>query len=264
MAGAQALPPVRPLGPVLATSSEPLGSVSHVRALSNGSVIVNDITGRRVVMFDSSFTHFKVVADSTNATGEAYSSRLGGLIAYRGDTTLFVDPSSYSMFVIDPSGKIVATMAIPLPKDANQLIGGPNGTPGFDPQGRLVFRARNLPVVTQLQRESRPGPSLAYPESSIVVRIDLKTRRIDTLAAFRIPTFNMTLATDEKTGASVVRMPLNPIPWVDDWALLADGTVGGVVRPCAGGFSMITSVKKVFIDNGKETYGIGFSLPIGK
>ena len=50
---AQSLPPVRQLGPVTAVAKEPLGAVTTVRHLPDGRVLVNDIVGRRVVMFDS-------------------------------------------------------------------------------------------------------------------------------------------------------------------------------------------------------------------
>src|ERR1039457_993960 len=85
-AAAQTLPPVRPLGPVLATSAEPFAAISQVRSLPGGRVIVNDNTGRRVVLFDSTFRMFTVIADTTSATDHAYGSSLGGLISYRGDS----------------------------------------------------------------------------------------------------------------------------------------------------------------------------------
>ncbi|MEP6834708.1 MAG: hypothetical protein ABJB74_15035, partial [Gemmatimonas sp.] len=43
--------PVRALGAITATSKDSLGPVV-VRALSNGSVMVNDIVRRRVLLFD--------------------------------------------------------------------------------------------------------------------------------------------------------------------------------------------------------------------
>ena len=110
---AQSLPPVRQLGPVTAVAKEPLGAVSSVRHLPDGRVLVNDIIGRRVVMFDPSLTTATVVADTTSATANAYGPRPGGLIAYAGDSTLFIDPASLSMLVIDPSGKIARVMAAP-------------------------------------------------------------------------------------------------------------------------------------------------------
>ena len=106
MAGAQQPPKVRPLGPIVKVSTEPLGSVASVRHLPGGRVLVNDIISHRVLLFDSTFTKATVVADSTSATANAYGARPGGLIAYRGDSTLFVDPASLSMLVIDPMGKI--------------------------------------------------------------------------------------------------------------------------------------------------------------
>jgi len=227
-AAQQQLPPVRPLGPVLATSTEPLSSVSQVRALPGGRVIVHDLTGRRVLMFDSTFKNASVIADTTGATANAYGSRLGGLIAFRGDSSLFVDPQSISMLVIDPGGKIVRTMAAPLPKEVNQLIGGQSGTPGFDAQGRLVYRAqlRIPPAIGGAKAGEFVMPQL--PESSIVVRVDLKTRKVDTAATFRIPKFNLNITRDDN-GRVMMTTTVNPAPWTDDWALLSDGTLA-VVR----------------------------------
>ena len=226
-AGAQQqLPPVRPLGPVLSTSTEPLASVTQVRALPGGRVIVHDLTGRRVLLLDSTFKSVMVIADSTSATATAYGSRLGGLIAYRGDSTLFVDPQSMSMLVIDPNGKIVRTMAAPLPNEVGALIGGPNGTPGFDMQGRLVYRAQQRFAMNS-SRGAAPGQFQlpTFPESSFVVRVDLKTRKVDTAATFRIPKISMNMTRDENTGNITVTSTVNPIPWTDDWALLSDGTL---------------------------------------
>ena len=74
-AAAQVLPPIQSAGAALAVSSEPLASVSQVRVLSNGHVLVNDNTGRRVVMFDSTLKSPVVVVDSTEATGNGYNER---------------------------------------------------------------------------------------------------------------------------------------------------------------------------------------------
>jgi hypothetical protein len=229
VAGAQQLPAIRPLGPVLSTSVEPMASVSQVRALPGGRVLVHDNAGRRVLLYDSTFKKFTVIADTTSATGNAYGSRLGGLISARGDTTLFVDPQSISMLVIDGSGKIVRTMAAPQPNQVNALIGGPNGTPGVDPLGRLVFRAQIQPVFAQGRGAPGAGPAgfvmPTLPESSLVMRVDLKSRKVDTVASFRIPKIMMNVTRDDNTGSIRMTSTVNPIPWTDDWALLADGSV---------------------------------------
>jgi hypothetical protein len=214
VAGAQQLPPVRPLGPVLSTSTEPMASVSQVRALPGGRVLVHDLTGRRVLLYDSTFKNFTVIADTTSATGNAYGSRLGGLIAARGDTTLFVDPTSMSMLVIDGSGKIVRSIAVPQPDQVNGLIGGPYGTLGVDPQGRLVYRGQSKPGIST----SGPGAGPAgaqmssSPESSLVMRVDLKARKVDTLASYRIPKISMNTMRDENTGNLTFQNTVNPMP----------------------------------------------------
>lgn len=219
----QSPPQVRPLGPVAATSIEPMASVSQVRALSSGGLIVNDNTGRRVLMFDSTLKLIRVIADSTSATANAYSSRIGGLIAYRGDSTLFADPATLSMLVIDPTGKLARTIAVPQPDYVQNLIGGPFGTPAFDARGRLVVRSAT-------NRQLMDAVFKASPDSAVLARIDLATRTADTVAKFMIP--KVTLHTHDRestTGWTIVIALVNPLPLTDDWAVLADGTIA-IVR----------------------------------
>src|SRR3954462_15228791 len=193
--GAQSLAPVRQLGPVTAVAKEPLGAVTTVRHLPDGRLLVNDIVGRRVVMFDSSLATVTVIADTTSATANAYGVRPGGLIAYRGDSTLFVDPGSLSMLLIDPSGKIGRVMSAPRAQDVGFLVGGPFGTPGFDAGGRLVYRAPpNFAGFGGLRRGAAGGglPEIPTPpDSAALVRFDLATRKVDTVKFFKTPKINL-------------------------------------------------------------------------
>ncbi|HUX32570.1 MAG TPA: hypothetical protein VMV51_01755, partial [Gemmatimonadaceae bacterium] len=136
----QSLPPVRALGPIERVSTEPMKAVSAVRELSGRRVLVNDVVAHRVLLLDSTLAHATPVADSTASTANAYGDMPGGLISYRGDSTLFIDPASLSMLVLDDAGKVARVMAVPRPNEAIFLIGGPFGTSGFDPAGRLVYR----------------------------------------------------------------------------------------------------------------------------
>jgi hypothetical protein len=222
-AGAQQPPPVRPLGPIVKVSVEPLASVASVRALPDGRVFANDIIAHRVVLFDSTLTSALVVADSTSATANAYGARPGGLIPYRGDSTLFVDPASLSMLVIDASGKIAHVISAPRPADIPYLVGGPFGTPGFDGKGRLVYRGGTL--------IARPttGPDGKFvlpqmPDSAPVVRVDLATRNVDTAGFFRIPKIVMSMTQLPNGGMSASSIQ-NPLPQVDDWAVLPNGSI---------------------------------------
>jgi len=221
----QPLPPVRQLGPVTSVAKEPLGAVSSVRSLPDGRLLVNDIIGRRVLMFDSSLANVTVVADTTSATANAYGVRPGGLIAFRGDSTLFVDPASLSMLLIDPNGKITRVMSAPRAQDVGFLVGGPFGNPGFDPSGRLVYRAP--PNFAALG--PRPGangiPQIpAPPESAAIVRFDLATRKVDTATFFKTPKFSLNIVRSPNGGINITSIT-NPLPQGDDWALLPDGTI---------------------------------------
>src|SRR3970282_2343432 len=132
------------------------------------------------LLLDSTFTQVTVVADSTSSTANAYGGRTGGVLSYRGDSALFVDPSSMSMLVINSAGKITRVMSAPRPQDVNFLIGGPNGSPGFDAKGRLVYRAQPA-MRMAAPRGGGAGPILPeFPDSVPVVRFDLGTRTLDT------------------------------------------------------------------------------------
>ncbi len=226
---AQSLPPIRQLGPVTSVSKEPLGAVTTVRQLPDGRVLVNDIIGRRVVMFDSTLSSVVVVADTTSATANAYGTRPGGLIAYRGDSSLFVDPASLSMLLIDPAGKIVRVMSAPRAEDVGFLIGGPFGTAGFDPQGRLIYRAPPRFVFAAPLSTGNGMPQLPTPpDSAAIVRFDLATRKLDTVTWFKTPKFNLNVSR-APDGTMRILPIVNPLPQADDWALLPDGTIA-IVR----------------------------------
>jgi hypothetical protein len=222
---AQSLPPVRPIGQTVARSTEVLGSVSTVVGLPGGRLLVNDILKRRVLLFDSTLTEVRVIADSTSSTANAYGRGAGGLLAYRGDSALFVDPPSMSMLVIAPNGEITRVMSAPRPEDVSALIGGPNGVPGFDASGHLVYRQ---PVRPRFSTTSSGRPVPEFPDSVPVVRFNLAARSLDTAAFFNVQKPDIRFS-ETATGAMTISSSTNPLPTVDDWALLSDGTVA-IVR----------------------------------
>src|SRR5262249_17773905 len=115
--------PVRRVTAPSAASTEPLGSTVLLRALSDGRVLVNDVVGRRVMLFDASLKSFKVVIDSSSPSTRVTLARAGTLIPYRGDTTLYVDFQAQSLVVIDPNGAIARSMAAPKGSDVISLAG---------------------------------------------------------------------------------------------------------------------------------------------
>ncbi len=231
----QALPPAHSIGPIEHVTTEPMKAVSAVRELPDGRVLVNDIVDHRVLLFDSTFAHATPVADSTSSTANAYGNMPGGLIRYRGDSTLFVDPASLSMLVLDGSGKIARVMSVPRPDEAIFLIGGPFGTSGFDPAGRLVYRGNTLrmraaPDTSKAAKDDKGDKAdmlPQFPDSAPIVRVALATRVEDTVAYFKIPPTKMSITRTD--NGFVATSTINPMPVVDDWALLPDGTIA-VVR----------------------------------
>jgi hypothetical protein len=201
-----------------------MGAVAAVQALPDGRLLVNDPLRRQVVLLDSSLTQLAVVADTTPATKNAYGARNGGLLPFRGDSALFVDANSLSMLVIDPSGKIARIMAAPRANDVFFLLGGPMGNPGFDAKGRLVYRSMGFGDRRAAPAPGQPFTPPALPDSVPIVRYDLTARKLDTAAFVKVyaPKFNVT---PTENGGMRMSTFVNPIPEVDDWAVMPDGTI---------------------------------------
>jgi hypothetical protein len=215
-------PPIHPLGPTLARSREVL-TAPAVRQLSDGSVLINDVGDRRLLVFDSTLKNYRVIADSVGASGAVYTSRIGSLIRYTGDSSLFVDVSSLSMIVIDPTGAFGRVLAAPRPQDAMALANASFGTPDFDARGRLVYRG--LPEIrlpTRLPDGKLSETDIA--DSAPILRADLRSRILDTLAFVRTPKSKMVVSRDS-AGRIMLTSEVNPLPIVDEWAVTSDGAV---------------------------------------
>lgn len=230
--GGQSLPPIRSIGQVQRVSApHRLSSAAAVRSLPDGRAIVNDIVGHRLVVFDSTFADVSVIIDSANTTGGTLGTQVGGIIPFRGDSTIFVDPSTLSLLVIDSRGRIARVMAAPRADGIAFLVGGPFGTPGFDAAGRLISRgtARAVPASATT---STSGASIVQmpqqPDSAPIVRFDLATRKMDTVGLIKTPR-SVTRFARADDGNIIVTLTLNPMQLLDDWALLSDGTLA-IVR----------------------------------
>jgi hypothetical protein len=232
---AQQPPAIRPLGPVSAVSDSGFGEVLYVRHLKNG-VLINDVRSRKLVMLDDKLANPTIVADSTPATASAYSGRTASLVPYRGDSSLFVDAQSMSMLVIAPDGKLTSkVMSIPRSQDA-MVLGNPAlGVPGFDPEGRLVYRSQPRPqqIMRPPQAAANPqaggsagAPTFAMPDipdSAAVVRMNLSTRAVDTAGWVKTPKIKFNI--EQSEGRISMTSIANPLPLVDDWAVLSDGSI---------------------------------------
>ena len=132
---------VKKLGEAVARTTEPLGAVTSVRALSNGTLFVNDFPQRRIVMFDAQLKQMKIIAD-TLGTNIPYGQRQPGLIAFTADSTIIVDPATLALLVLNPKGEVSRVMSVPRPQDINTLATSTLGANAFDSKGQLIYRSQ--------------------------------------------------------------------------------------------------------------------------
>jgi hypothetical protein len=222
--GAQA-PAVHLINAPDASTKQVLGLAAAVRELPGGKLLVNDIQKRQLVLFDPTLANLTVIADSMSGGANSYGTRPGGIIPYAGDSTLFVDPAGLSMFVIDPAGNIARVASVPRSQDAGFIGSNMFGSPGLDAQGRIVYRG-GLRLTPQTGARGPMGfPEM--PDSAALVRVDLATRKLDTAAFYKIPKTKMNVT--QTDGRMSITSEINPMPVIDDWAVLADGSIA-IVR----------------------------------
>lgn len=221
------MPAVRLINAPDASSPHTFGVIAGVRQLPAGGVLVNDIQKRQLTLLNPSLASATLVADSTSGGASSYGVRAGGIIAYFGDSTLFVDPAGLSMFVIDPAGKIARVASVPRSQDAMYIGTNLLGNPAIDSHGRLVYRGSFARIMPALPAAGKLPMMPEPPDSAPLVRVDLATRKLDTAAFFKIPKIKMNVQQTDN-GISVTAEQ-NPLPTVDDWAVLADGSIA-IVR----------------------------------
>jgi hypothetical protein len=151
------------------------------------------------------------------------------------------------MLVLDPTGKVARIVAIPRPNEALYLIGSAFGTPGFDARGRLVHfspasvhgtlvlcclgTARRNDVVFpgDTAHPNASSRTVPMPDSAYVIRVDLASRAVDTAVAIKVASTKVSINYDARGFTTSIQETPDPLPMVDDWTVLPDGTIA-VVR----------------------------------
>jgi hypothetical protein len=219
-----------------AQSKPVFGMVPVVRQLPGGKLLVNDVQKRQLSMLDQMLGVTAIVADSASGGANSYGARAGGLIPYIADSSLFIDPAGLSMFVIDPAGKIARVGSVPRAQDAGSIGNNIVNQAALDAKGRLVYRgsmtfARGVGGGRAGTPGAAGGPAaLGFPEppdSAAVVRVDLASRKLDTAAFFKIAKVKMNVQQTDRGFTATSE--INPMPLLDDWAVLADGSIA-IVR----------------------------------
>jgi hypothetical protein len=212
-------PSVRLIAAPDAHTTVNLADVSVVRALPGGKLLVNDTRRRLLLLVEPTLDRATVVLDSAAGATDGYGPRPGGLIPFRADSSLFIDPVGLSMYVITPAGKVGRVASIPRSQDAGSLASTANGMPGMDLTGRLVYRASINP-----QRAMNGGMTVGQtPDSLEVVRLHMSSRKLDTAGFVRMAKFKITVT--QSDGGMSVAAEMNPVQMIDDWAVLSDGAI---------------------------------------
>jgi hypothetical protein len=223
-------PAIRRIATASAVSTEQLMSVMNVIELPDGRVLVNDGNRRRLLLMDTTLRTVKVVLDSLSEFSNTYGTRPGALIRYRGDSTLFIDPTSLAMLVIDSNGEIVRVRSVPRVQEVFQF-GNPqntgHGVTATDFKGRLIY-----PMWVEPARPAKPPPrGVPYfppqPDSMLVVGMNIDSRKLDTIGAIRTPKFDMSVRMNPQGGFTFIEKT-NPLPTQDEFAVLSDGGIAFV------------------------------------
>ncbi len=222
--------PVRQLAATVAADTTRLMDVSSVRHLPNGSVIVNDVQRRQLVVYDRSLQQARIIADTSSSSPNPYGLRTanGSLIPYQGDSTLFIDMDSQAFLVIDGTGNFARVMAPVRANDMFLIASAQYGASQFDPKGRLFYRG--------IRRNSNDGFEFTggnsrrvttEPDSAPILRMDFDKRAVDSIAFLKISAPKSVFVTTANMAFS--RRMINPLPTSDEWTLLPDGTIA-IVR----------------------------------
>ena len=228
---AQSAIPVRQLGRILSSDTTVLTSISAVRQLPGGRVIVNDATRRQLVLFDSTLSKHTVIADTSTNSPNSYGLRgsSGGLVPYVGDSTIFIDTESQAFLIIDERGRFARVMAPTRARDMFYISSGAYGSAAFDPKGRLVYRTVRQPPGDAFGQRDMSGKVqiVTQPDSAPILRADFDKRTVDTIAIIKSPVLKYATVSTANTMRQY--QVVNPLPVGDEWALLPDGAIA-IVR----------------------------------
>jgi hypothetical protein len=238
---AQPTIPIRRLTAVASTDSGVIDGLEAIHVLSDGRVFLDDLSRRRLLLFDSTLKRFTIVADTAAGApmpfglGASSGSGNGAILSFPGDSVAFVDIDAKSLTIIDAKGHFGRITTPPIADDMFSLARGDRGVPGFDSRGRLYYRVESrLPLPKRSATKEGADTSYVHADSAAILRANFDTRGVDTVAKLyatrRARVIRSTVATPQgyQTGLATYAI-VDPLPSPDEWAYLPDGTVA-IVR----------------------------------
>jgi hypothetical protein len=204
--------------------------VSAIIPLRDGTLLVNFPTraARQIAVIDTSLKLVRIVADTMPLTDIQYGFQAGGLLRYLADSSLYVEPGSPTIYVIDPAGKYARTLSAPNPRDAVWLVNSVINNIGTDARGRIIYRSL-------APRPPSPKPNVgetldvSYPDSAPIMRSDIVTRKTEVARWVRTRLLRGKV-TGRPDGTSMQFSTNDPTAAMDDYAVLSDGTIAIVKK----------------------------------
>ena len=213
----QARVPVVALPASNAKTTETFGGILGLREVSGGKILVNDAARRQLKVLDTTLAVVAIALDSTDGVANAYGRARTSLLAYLGDSSMMADPQTQSLRVIDGTGQVVRSIALPTPRDVIFMTGPSSGV---DSKGRLVYRGP-IPPLPNMQQI----PLAQRPDSQVILRADLDTRAVDTVGRVKARDGGGLLMDNSDAAKPKIINTINPLPSLDEWALLSNGVI---------------------------------------
>lgn len=159
-------PTLRRLTTPTATFPEPFTTITGLRALSDGRVIVSDTRDRTLQLLNLETGEARTIGRQGSGPGE-YGTPMR-LYALPGDSTLMPDPQNGRYFVVLPDGRPGPTFRL-----NDDQLSNAGAVVGVDARGRLILERARPPASRELMAG---GPGI-----SDILRHDRATGRTDTL-----------------------------------------------------------------------------------
>lgn len=209
--------PTRDVAAPTATFAEPFTRIMGLRELSDGRVVISDMTERHVSILDFDAGSMRQIGRTGGGPGEYESP--GGLIALPDDATMLVDFGNMRVGLITSAGRLTDTW----PMMSGE--GGLRNPSGADTDGNLYYSSMGSISLGR-------GSNIEIPDSSPVYRWDLEhdtTEPIASLFADRATSGEPIRLSRSGGAMRISGVSLRPFRRQDGWAVAPDGSVA-VVR----------------------------------
>ncbi len=192
-----------------ASFPDAFSSISGLRELRDGRVMVADRLGQALIIVDLAAGHADTVGRQGGGPGE-YNVP-ARLFPWLGDSTMLVDLGNTRYTPVASDGSFGVSVPLLWQDGETMNLIVPEGT---DRRGNLYYQARGISLGPR-----GPEGLGGQPDSAVIVRWSPAAARADTVASLGLPQRRI-----ERSGGNVA-MATIPFSPSDDWAVSWDGAV---------------------------------------